>query len=88
MAVLNQVVDGVDSEGDAGRHGACAVPLCLQPLQGWLTFGGNFGGGARLATGYFLTARQAEAVSRPHDIGGWPRCYTTPLLYLRCYTTA
>jgi len=71
---VGQVVDGVDSEGDAGRHGACAVPFCLQPLQGWFTFGRNSSGGARLAAGYFLTAPQAEAVNRPHDIGGWPRC--------------
>ncbi|MEI7700819.1 MAG: hypothetical protein WCK86_13560 [Planctomycetia bacterium] len=54
--------------------GLFAVPLYLQPLQGWFAFGGNSGGGARLATGYFLTAPQADAFRRTHDIGGWPRC--------------
>ena len=34
---------------------------CLQPFQGWSTFGGSSGDGAALATGYFLSALQAEA---------------------------
>ena len=41
-------------EGDARRQVARAVPRCLQPLQGWLTFWASSGGGAVLATGYFL----------------------------------
>ncbi len=41
-------------EGVARRQVVRAIPRCLQPLRGWLTFWGRSGGGAVLATGYCL----------------------------------
>jgi len=53
-------------EGDARRQVTRAVPRCLQPLQGWLTFVGPVPVAARgLATGYFLPALRAESHKSP-----------------------
>ena len=58
-------------EGDARRQVTRAVPRCLQPLQGWLTFVGPVPVAARgLATGYFLPALRAESHKSPPVIRG------------------